>query len=234
MRYYCSKPIISHFYNQNMKNSFFFFFLLFLSYTAQSQTKALTEDGREVVLYNNGTWRYQQEQDSTAVNTAKVDSLPLNKKKFTRPAGSSFLVKSKAFNIGIYINPSKWTFAPRKDNEKNPEFRFALKSDDAYAMTVAESTTIDLDNIRDIALLNAQKVSLDVKETFAEYRMVNGLKVLCLQFKGTIKGIKFVYYGYYYSNANGTIQMIGYTSQQKFESLKSEIENFLNGLVEIN
>lgn len=216
-----------------MSKNFFFLYIVLLSYNVQSQTKALTEDGREVVLYNNGTWRYQLEQDSTDVSSVSVDSLPVNKIKFSRPAGSSFLVKSKVFNVGIYINPSKWTFTQRRDNEKNPEFRFAMKTADAYAMTVTESTTIDLNNIRDIALLNAQKVSLDVKETFAEYRMVNDIKVLCLQFKGTIKGIKFVYYGYYYSNANGTIQMIGYTSQQKFESLKSEIENFLNGLVEI-
>jgi hypothetical protein len=54
-----------------------------------------------------------------------------------------------------------------------------------------------------------------------------------LQMTGTIQGIKFTYFGYYYSNANGTIQFLTYTSDNLFSSYQKDIEEFLNGLVEI-
>ncbi len=45
--------------------------------------------------------------------------------------------------------------------------------------------------MRDIALINAQKAAQNAKITNSEYRTVNGLKVLCLEITGTIKGINF-------------------------------------------
>ncbi|MCB0636529.1 MAG: hypothetical protein KDC54_07910, partial [Lewinella sp.] len=59
-----------------------------------------------------------------------------------------------------------------------------------------------------------------------------GLNVLMLQLEGTIEGIRFNYYGYYYSNENGTVQLITYTSDNLFEDYTEEIETFLSGLAE--
>ena len=202
-----------------------------ISNSAISQIKALTDNGREVILSYDGTWKYSD--DNSITNAVSTDSLTTNKTKFTKTSQATFLVKSTIFNVGVFMNPSKWTFAAHRDNEKNPEYRFTLKSGEGYAMMVTEKTQIDLDNMRKIAFLNAQKASVDVKETSAEYRTVNNRKILCLKFQGTIQGIKFVYFGYYYSSPNGTIQLLSYTSQQYFDSIQKELENFLNGFVEI-
>ena len=131
------------------------------------------------------------------------------------------------------MDPNKWTFTPHSDNEKNPEYRFSLKIGEGYTMMVTEKTKIELESLREIALINARKSSVDVKETNAEYRFVNNKKVLCLTFTGTIMGIKFVYFGYYYSNINGTVQLVSFSSLQYFDNIKKELENFLNGFVEI-
>jgi hypothetical protein len=48
--------------------------------------------------------------------------------------------------------------------------------------------------------------------------------------KGTIEGIQFVYYGYYYAGKAGTIQLLTYTSQNLFAEYKSEMTELLNGL----
>jgi len=82
-------------------------------------------------------------------------------------------------------------------------------------------------------LINAQKVAPNAKITKSEYRTVNDLKVLCLEITGTMKGINFIYFGYYYSNQNGTVQLITYTSQNLFKSSYNDMEDFLNGLVEV-
>lgn len=212
-----------------MNKLFFILCVLTITISAKAQTRALTDNGREVFLYENGTWKYSQ--DSTDTKSVSTDSLSINKDKFVKSNQSTFLVKSKVFNVGIYINPTKWTFAAHKENEKNPEYRFSLKSGEGYAMMIAEKTEIDLENMRNIAFINAQKASVDIKETKAEYRIVNNKKIMCLEFKGTIQGIKFVYFGYYFSNSKGTVQLISYSSQQYFESIQKDLENFLNGLV---
>jgi polyribonucleotide nucleotidyltransferase len=214
-----------------MDRLFLILCILTISNISKSQTKALTENGREVVLFENGTWKYSE--DSSNDTTNPIDSLAINKNKFTKISGATFLVKSKIFNVGVFINPTKWIFSPHSDNEKNPEYRFSLKSNEGYVLMVTEKTQIDLESMRQIALENAQKASSDVKEKSAEYRIVNNKKILCLKFQGTIKGIKFTYFGYYYSNSNGTIQLLSYSSQQYFDSIQKELETFLNGLVEI-
>lgn len=202
-----------------------------ISNIVKSQTKALTENGREVLLYADGTWKFSQ--DSSNKNTASPDTLKLNPNKYTKPSGATFLVKSNIFNIGVFINPNKWTFELHRDNETIPEYRFSLKTGEGFVMMISEKIPLDLETLRQIALLNARDASIDVKETFAEYRIVNGKKVLCLELQGTIKGIKFTYFGYYYSNSNGTVQLLSYSTEQYFGRIQKELENFLNGLVEV-
>ena len=70
--------------------------------------------------------------------------------------------------------------------------------------------------------------------TKEEYRIVNGAKVLLLQMNGTMQGIKFSYYGYYFSNSNGTVQFVTYTSTNLITSYLPKIELLLNGIVELN
>ena len=65
--------------------------------------------------------------------------------------------------------------------------------------------------------------------TFEATRQVNGTELLCLQIKGTIQGVAFIYFGYYYSSDAGTVQMITYTGQNLFEEFQSDFEEFLNG-----
>ncbi len=212
----------------------FFLILCILTFSniAKSQTKALTEFGREVVLFSDGTWKFSQSDGDEA--SISVDSLKINQVKFKRTDGVTFLVKSKTFNVGVFMNPDKWIFAGHADNEINPEYRFSLKAGEGQALMITEKTQISLESLRKIALLNAQKASVDVKETFAEYRMVNDKKVLCLKLEGTIQGIQFIYFGYYYSNPNGTVQLISYTSRQFFDNVHKDLEDFLNGIVELD
>jgi hypothetical protein len=64
-----------------------------------------------------------------------------------------------------------------------------------------------------------------------EYRVVNGKKLIYMQINGTIKGINFTYNGYYYSNPSGSTQLVAYTAASAVRKYKSEINDFLNGLV---
>lgn len=212
-----------------MKKLVFVFISLAILNTADAQVKALTETGREVILYKDGTWKYTQDSTGAAESSAAV--LKLNPVTFSKPAASTFLVKSKVVNIGVYINPGKWTFSPSRNEEEASEYTFKMKSGDGYAMLLTEKTEIDLEEMKQIALINAKEAAPDAKVESAEYRMVNNIKVLCMKITGTIHGIKFKYFGYYYSNANGTIQLISYAGQKLLDQSYKEFEEFLNGFV---
>ena len=93
---------------------------------------------------------------------------------------------------------------------------------------------IPIETLKVIALENAKAAAPNMSIVKEEFRNVNGLKVLLLHMNGIIQGIKFSYYGYYYSNSNGTVQLITYTSQNLLEGFKSKIEDLLNGIVELN
>jgi hypothetical protein len=214
-------------------NKLILLFLFLIAFNvSKGQVNALTEDGRQVILFNNGTWKYHN--DSTLNKKNHADSIKINPVKFSKSTSSTFLAKSNTVNVGVFIDPDKWTLKTHHENESNPEYRFSLKSGDGYAMLETEKTPIGLDVMRNIALINAQKAAIDAKITTQEYRIVNNKKILFLEMSGTIQGIKFKYMGYYFSNEKGTTQLLSYTTEAMYNDANKELETFLNGLVVIN
>lgn len=190
-----------------------------------AQINALTETGDEVVLYENGTWKYIS--DTVVEN----EEIPVNEKEFVKGKKSTFLVKSKKVNVGIWINPKTWSFTKGTENDAF-EYQFQKKGGDLYALLISEKLQIPIETLKGIAIKNAKSAAPDVKVTKEEYRNVNGIQVLMMQMSGTIQGLRFTYYGYYYSNSNGTIQLLAYTGENLFPDYLNDIEEFLNGLVE--
>jgi hypothetical protein len=210
-----------------MKKTFLLLISLFFVNLTQAQQKAVTETGEEVILYDDGTWKYQNEDQ------ASEKEIPTNPKKLKKDKKSTFLLKSSNLNIGVYLNPKIWSFKKATDNPE-AEYELQLKGGDLYGMIISEKIEIPLETLKSIALENGKVAAPDLKIVKEEYRTVNGLKVLLLQLNGTMQGIKFSYYGYYFSSPNGTVQFITYTSQNLLDSYKPESEKLLNGLVEIN
>jgi cellobiose-specific phosphotransferase system component IIB len=209
-----------------------FIFILFLIFSAaNSQVKAITDNGREVTLYENGTWKYSSDSSNSTEN--KADTLKISPTKRFRSKAATFLVKSNNINVGIYINTNRWTFSGHHENEVVPEYRFMDKTGGAMAMLVTEKTPFELENMKQVALINAQKAAVDARILSSEYRFVNNKKVLCLELAGTLQRIKFKYLGYYYSNENGTTQLLAFASEPIFNKSRKELEEFLDGFVEL-
>lgn len=203
--------------------------LLFLlsNLSIKSQILAITGTGDQVYLYDDGTWKYVSDVAETDDNkNFKINSSP-----FTKAIDADFQVKSKIIDVKIWINSKKWSFSRPSDETSSAEYDFKLKGEDAYAMLITERIEVPLKNLKQIALQNATNVAPDIKIVFEEIRKVNKKEVLCLQMEGTIQGIKFVYFGYYYSDEDGTLQLITYTSNNLFKKYKTDLEAFLNGLV---
>ena len=54
-----------------------------------------------------------------------------------------------------------------------------------------------------------------------------------MQMEGTIEGMSITYYGYYFSNRNGTNQLMTVTSQNLFNAYRRDFDDLLNGMVEL-
>jgi hypothetical protein len=192
---------------------------------AQAQQKAITERGEQVILHADNTWEYLPGEEFMETE------IPTNPKKFEKDEASSFLIKSSNFNIGFWINPKTWSFIKSTDLQSAAEYEFELKGEDLYGLAITEKIEIPLTTLKQLAIENARSIAPDMKVVKEEYRNVNGLEVLLLLMHGNMQGIKFAYYGYYYSNENGTVQFITFTSQNLMEKLIEESESLLNGLV---
>ena len=198
---------------------------LFSYYQNNAQTKAVTETGDEVILFSNGMWKYVDE----AKNANDTIQIKTNPNKFQKNASSTFLLKSKKTDIGFWINPKKWSFQKAAQGGA-AEYSFTYKEGDMYGTAIIEKVEIPLESLEEIALKNAQDAAPDSHIVEKEYRNVNGLTVLMLRIEGTLQGIKFVYLGYYFSNENGTVQYVVYTSQNLLKTSRKILETFLNGI----
>ena len=191
-----------------------------------AQTKAITEKGEEVILYDDGTWKYENNEDINRTN------IPTNPNPFKKDNSSTFLLKSNKIGIGFWINPKEWSFNKSKDGS-TLEYQLELKKGNLHGAIFVERVEMSLQSLRSLALINAKNAAPDVEIIKEEYRNVNGLEVLFLRMNGTVQGVKFAYYGYYYSSSIGTVQFITYTFKNLMDEYLMDCEKLLNGLVEI-
>ncbi|BFG71109.1 hypothetical protein KACHI17_19900 [Sediminibacterium sp. KACHI17] len=206
-----------------MKKYILLCFVSFLFISASAQKKAITDTGEEVILYQDGTWKYVNGADSAR-------AVEVNKTPFVKPSTNTFLLKSKKFNIGFWINPKKWKVQTDKNND-DAEYELHEETNDLFAMMITEKSEIPVLTLKDIAIKNARKVAPDITIQKEEFRIVNGQKVLLVQMKGTYNGVQFIYYGYYYSNKNGSVQFVTYsTNNLLIENIK-DCDDLLNGFV---
>lgn len=205
-----------------MKKLLAFISFLFILSHLTAQIRAITETGDEVILNDDGTWVYVNEEDN------EVNNIFENPKLFEKDSRATFLIKSNSTDVGFWINPKKWKFN-KADNNPDAEYELELKAGDLYGMIITEKIEVPIMGLRKIALDNARAIAPDLKLVKEEFRNVNGSRVLLLQMNGTMQGIKFSYYGYYFSNTSGTVQFITYTSQNLIEDLKDDAELLLNG-----
>jgi hypothetical protein len=187
-----------------------------------AQTRATTEDGKTVILYDDGTWKYDSLPPKVA-DTGVVLS-------FTKPEAAHKLQKSEKIPAGIWYNDHKWKVKSSTSGEAY-EYMFSLKSGDLYAMFIPERIEIPMDELVTIAKGNAEKVSTEFKEIKEGTRIINGVKMRYMEMKAKVHGIDLMYFGYYYSQKDMTIQFLGYTSESLFKENQAEIESMLNGLV---
>jgi hypothetical protein len=179
---------------------------------------ATTEEGKKVLLKQDGTWTYlDQGANSRATSLG-------------RTAQASAQVRSKKGFATVWYNPSAWRLDGNQKINNEAEFAWQHESGDAYAMAIIERIPIPLDTLRTIALENAQRAAPGAQIVYEEAVEVEGEAALILDIEGNLQGIAFRYHGLYWSSDKGAIQLVTFTSQNLFDELKPSLDDLLSGL----
>lgn len=204
-----------------------FFLLSLFSICINSQIKALTEDGKEVVLFDNQTWKFINESDEKTLVEIKD-----NTQVFNKSADATFLMKSKKVNTGIFFNPKKWKIINSGISSPFIDYYFNNTSDsNLFAILGSESAPVQtLKNLKELIVAGVQRNADYFRLKESEYRTVNNIKVLHLKYSANTKGIDFEYMGNYYLTPEGYGAATAYTFGNKYELNKTELENFINGI----
>lgn len=199
-----------------------------VSLFAKSQTKALTEDGKEVILFDNKTWKYVNDSDEKTLQTIST-----NEQSFEKSKGASFLIKSKKIEAGLYFNPKIWKITKSPFNYPSIEYVFMNNSTPTVfgALTTENAPVQTLKNLKDLILSGVQKSADYFRLKESEYRTVNNIKVLYLAYSANTKGIDFEYISNLYLTSEGYCSISSYTYANKYEENKKEMADFINGLV---
>ncbi len=180
--------------------------------------EATTADGKKVLLKPDGTWSYVEESKSAPTGD-----------RFEKPKAATEVLKSKKGFCEVWYDPAKW----KSVASTNPaaEFELIHSSREANALVIVERLSMPLSALKNVALTNARNVAPDVAVEWEQERTVNGTKVLAMRLTGTAQGIKFKYFGYYWSGQAGILQVVTYTGANLFDEFQADCVDLLNGLV---
>ena len=212
-----------------MKNIIFLLLSAFCSFSLHAQMEAYTANGDTVLLFDNGKWDYKNNQVASE-ETEEKSLPPFNPEKFSKPKSAKEVAKGKNGAYEIWYNASKWDRSVKK-NQDGTDMEFNLTNKEGFVLTIFERAEFPLNTLRDVALLNAERVATEFEILKEEMRTVNGREILCLQFAATIQGVKFIYMGYYTSFSEGSLQILAFSYQNLFKEFEPHFEDFLNGLI---
>jgi hypothetical protein len=207
--------------NHRLKNLFLPVLALLLAFQASAQVTAITEEGRAVLLFSDGTWRYLN--DSVKIST-------LDLPHYTIPGNSTGLVKGKETRYELWYNADKWNLLP-DTVYGNSEYALEFHNGELIAMMIAERMQVPLSRIKGAAIASFKKEGSEYRISEEQKIVVNGTEGLLLKIDALVDGIPVSYLNAYFSTREGTFQLITYTAYNLFDSHRKDMIGLISGFV---
>ena len=106
---------------------------------------------------------------------------------------------------------------------------FFNESDLFFVALIDEASQIPIDSMPDIAMMNLREVGTDVIEIMRGERNINGNRFTFIEYSANIGDLEVAYLGLYYSDASGTLQIVGWSTSNIFGGTRGKIERFASG-----
>jgi hypothetical protein len=196
-----------------------FIALVFSSQNIFAEETVKDSKGNIIILHNDFTWEYSKG------TTVSGDDIQLLKKT----PNMTERVASKTGKFTIYYDPSLWTEA----KVDNPSAEFAFKNIDntGFCLTMFDGLSIPIEQMKDVLIINAQKIDQNAHIIDSQPCLVNGTKGEIVTYTAKQKSIEIIFYTLIVSKQNGTIQFSFYTLASAFNDLKPQFLKAMGGLV---
>lgn len=131
-------------------------------------------------------------------------------------------------SFSIRPDPLKWTL-DTIDLSTDSEFLFT--GNNVFLKVIAEELELSYQVLETIILENAQQ--MDPKATIAEigFREVNGKNMLWATINAELEGVKFILYFHVYTGSEGTVQLMGWTTENLFDRKIQDFEDVFSSFL---
>lgn len=210
-------------------------YLIAISYVSNAQTRAVTEEGDTIYVYDNGTWTYELLDEMPSVlnelsyleQELKIDTIY---DAFSTPKTSNKTLKNSRNQFIVKYDDSIWKRVPPATLNDDAEFALQGKNTDVWCIIISEETPIESDKLFKIAKHNMKEnTGADADILITELRTVNNAPVIRGTLKASFSGIDFIFDSYYFSNESGSVQFTTWTSDQLWKKNEGLILDLLNG-----
>ncbi len=197
--------------------------LLFFVSLPNLAEEVYTKSGKKVVLKDDFTWYYADEDKS---KPTKNPGLP--PRILTKTEDMTSYANSKSGIFKIFYNPNQWNIV----NEVNEfsEFHFINVGKSGNAMVMFDGVEIPLDVFPGLLILSVNKSDPEARIVHIEDCIVNGAKGKLVTYKAQTKGLKLIFHSFITSNPTGSIQLSTFTLENQFEKEKENFEKLISGL----
>jgi hypothetical protein len=190
--------------------------LALLSMAATAATgdiRAMTEDGRKVILSTDGHWAFDTRANSTPI----------------KPSGDSpFHSSVQAFSVSF--DTSQWILSPMGSNDVANKRMFRNRSRPLFVAVVSDELPATTSALRNSIIASAKKNGGEVKVLVDETRSIKGKDIGYVRYFVNNDGTEFVFANLFYGDDRGNIQVACFTAQQLFFKYQDECQKFLDGL----
>lgn len=195
--------------------------------------KAITTDGRRIILFDDGTWKYDLEPIPVESGTAVPDTAedlynkqvggeyqtsPYNKKEW----------RSNRTKFSVWFNPKKW-----KMNLMNntPPTEVSFHFIDIVCGVLTERLDVDMETWVHTTKLYRKQNFPSMKIQKEEWRTVNGLNVYFMEWETGDNRTNLKCYSYFTKSSTELLQMTVSGPPSVAIDRQEEIFRILNGLV---
>ena len=130
-------------------------------------------------------------------------------------------------HVRIRYAPADWE---EQDTDAGGGRQFFNESEEILITTIEERFQIPIEAMYEIVLKNAENAGAEVTEIRRGERNINGERMGFLEWRGVFNGFDVTYLGHFYSDAEGTVQVIGWTSSNIFEDRRGALERLASGI----
>ena len=146
-----------------------------------------------------------------------------------RPRTATATLDTSRGGFRVWYNPANWRPTPATADGR---VEFRQTNGQGVVVVIPEGTPLPLVALRTAAVENARRSAPDARIVAEQTRRIGNRDVLLLQINATLTtGNQAVtYFGHYFGDPKGSIQVVGAVDQREFERLRPLILEFLDGL----